>query len=50
MFFTLKKKKELVHYSGKTYDTPLDVPFSEWVQAAAALQYTYEYTDTRSLP
>ena len=40
----------LIHYAGKNYDTPIDVPFSEWVQAAAGLTYIYEYTDARSMP
>ena len=40
----------LIHFDGKNYTMPEEIPFAAELHGAAALLYTYEFTDTRSLP
>lgn len=40
----------LIHFTSKDYSLPTEIPFAERLNGGATLVYTYEYTDTRSIP
>jgi len=40
----------LIHFTSKDFSLPTDIEFAERLNGGASLVYTYEYTDTRSLP
>jgi hypothetical protein len=40
----------LCHHTGKDYSLPAEIEFAARLNGAAALYYTYVYTDTRAIP
>ncbi|MCP4568508.1 MAG: hypothetical protein GY841_13100 [FCB group bacterium] len=40
----------LIHFTGKNYTLPSEIPFAAQLHGGAALNYTYEYTDVRATP
>ena len=40
----------LIHFTGKNSTLPIEIPFAAQLHGAAALIYTYEFTDVRAIP